>query len=556
MDNPMILYRGTLKSCNYHCSYCPFARRPMGKRELEQDQVLWEQFVRTHAPARAVMVVPYGEALIHPWYWKGLGMLSAQPQTDAVGAQTNLSFPIESSLALYQQAGGDLAKLRLWATFHPEMITAEAFAVACKKLLEAGVTLCTGAVGVPGNLEQIRRLRQALPTEIYLWINRMDGMDRSYTQEEVDAFLDIDPYFLRELVPLPAEPARCRGRLFVEGNRRVRLCNISQAVTGLEFSGKSETFSAKSPMLPRRHPSLPAQASLCHRKFCSCYLAYGGRDDFMNRILFGPYPLFRIPRRPRAVFLDIMGTLIPERTKEPVASSSAENAAARMQEPFPEKLSMSMAQTLEPSPERSPLAAAQTPSGRSPEIPAFTLAGLEALRREQIPVFFATTLPYGDAMARCRHIRHLFSGGIFSGGAQIRLEQGDHKEEIFHYLPETLLEHMAELEDARSRFRYRILLYQNAGKLYKITLLRPGQLPWKEQEVRELAGLLALDTCPSVRYFTEDCCFQIVSGKASKEQGVRTLCRWLGISPEETAAAGDGAEDVSMMAVTGERSSI
>lgn len=559
MDNPMILYRGTLKSCNYHCSYCPFARRPMGKRELEQDRLQWEQFVqmllenadsyfKTSIPARAVMVVPYGEALIHPWYWKGLGMLSAHPRTDAVGAQTNLSFPIESSLALYQQAGGDLAKLRLWATFHPEMITAEAFASACKKLLAAGVTLCAGAVGKPGNLEQIRRLRQALPKEIYLWINRMDGLDRAYTQEEVDAFWDIDPYFLRELVPVRAEPARCRGRLFVEGNRRVRLCNISRAVAGLDFSGGSVTPASPAtvPMTPKRLPSLFTQISLCHRKFCSCYLAYGGRDDFMNRILFGPYPLFRIPRHPRAVFLDIMGTLIPKKTVEYDAGPSEDKTTVQTQEPLPEKLPMSIARTQESLLEKLPLAA-QTPSRQSSGIPAFTLAGLEALRREQIPVFFATTLPYGDAMARCRGIRHLFSGGIFSGGAQIRLEQGDHTEEIFHYLPETLLEHMAELEDARSRFRYRILLYRNAGKLYKITLLRPGQLPWKEREVRELAKLLSLDTCPSVRYFTEDCCFQIVSRKASKELGVRTLCRWLGISPEETAAAGDGAEDTGML---------
>ena len=38
MDKPMILYRGTLKSCNYRCSYCPFAKHPIGNRELQQDK--------------------------------------------------------------------------------------------------------------------------------------------------------------------------------------------------------------------------------------------------------------------------------------------------------------------------------------------------------------------------------------------------------------------------------------------------------------------------------------------------------------------------------------
>ncbi len=573
MDKPMILYRGTLKSCNYHCSYCPFAKRPMGKRELEQDKTRWETFIGTylaatdshyrmdaashesettefaahtaaplqaaactpevsHVPGHALMVVPYGEALIHSWYWKGLGQLSALPHIDAAGAQTNLSFSIRPSLDIYEQAGGDLAKLRLWATFHPEMITAEAFAGACRELLMAGVSLCAGAVGAPENLAQIRTLRQALPAEIYLWINRMDGMNREYTREEINAFLDIDPYFLRELVPVPAEPARCQKRLFVEGNGQARLCNISQIVAGQTWetallSGHSshcqDTF-------PPDH-SFP-ENRLCRKKFCSCYLAYGGRDDFMNQILFGPYPLFRIPRRPKAVFLDIMGTLLPNRkkTNDPTGIATA--------------------QTQKHLPEEPPGAAVRIPSGQSPpEIPALTLAGLKALKREQIPVFFATTLPYEDAMTRCRAVRHLFSGGVFSGGAHLRLEQGDNAKEYFWYLPETFLEHMAELEIMKKRFRYRILLYQgnSCDWLYKITLLRPRQLPWKEQEASELAELLSINKDSSVRYFIEDCCLQIVSSKATKQQGVRILCQWLGISPEETAAAGDSEEDAGMI---------
>ncbi len=32
----------------------------------------------------------------------------------------------------------------------------------------------------------------------------------------------------------------------------------------------------------------------------------------MNQVLFGPYPVLRIPRKAKAVFLDIEGTLLPK----------------------------------------------------------------------------------------------------------------------------------------------------------------------------------------------------------------------------------------------------
>ncbi len=527
MDKPMILYRGTLKSCNYRCSYCPFAKHPIGNRELQQDKARWLQFVKDFpdlaqacfpVPARALMVVPYGEALIHPWYWEGLGALSALPWMDAVGAQTNLSFSPETSLAIFRQAGGYVEKLRLWATFHPEMITAEAFAASCRTLLAAGVPLCAGAVGDPRNLEKIRLLRQELPKETYLWINRMDGLDRDYTQTERDEFLDIDPYFGRELISVPSEPARCGHRLFVEGNGQVRLCNISQAVGGRVWKPGSESDGLR---LDR----------LCRRKRCSCYLAYGGRDDFMNRILFGPYPLFRIPRRPKAVFLDIQGTLFPQST----GVYPAKCGGVRLGE--------YNFQT--PSDAASPAQAAEDFS----TVPPMIRAGLEALHREGIPLFFATTLPYGCAMARCRGIRHLFSGGIFSAGAYIRLEQGTEVKERVYHLDGTYPE---QLEPLKKPFRFRILPDRIGSRICKITLLRPRHLPWSLPEAEELAHALALPRDEAVRFFAEDCCLQIVPSGASKEQGVRTLCQWLGISPQEAAAAGDSGEDDGMMAVTGE----
>lgn len=501
MERKMALYRGSLKSCNYHCSYCPFSKRRTSEKELVKDQGQWEHFVETFLQKAetvgicALMVVPYGEALLHSWYWEGLGRLSASPAIDAVGAQTNLSFSVEPSFSHYEEAGGQLRKLKLWATFHPEMTTVEAFAEKCRRISEKGVALCAGAVGVPKNLELIRRLRGELPEKIYLWINQMDGLGRKYTEDEKKEFLKIDPYFERELLPVTGDVSRCGGRLFVEGDGKVRACNISAAAEkswdALMPEAKKELFVPK-----------------CSRKLCSCYLAYGGRDDFMNQVLFGPYPLFRIPRRPRAVFLDVEGTLILKKQEDM------------------------------PSPKVS----------GTENIEDTVRAGLHALVREHALLFFATTLPYEDAMRRCRSVRHLFSGGVFSGGAHMLLEQDGKGREQFHFLDEACLE---GLEQWKEMFRYRILVCRKEGRLYKITLLRSLHMPWGIEEAEKLAKLLPAFQDGTVRYFIEDRCFQIVSAGATKAEGVRTLCRWLDIPLKETIAAGDSKEDAEMLRLCG-----
>ena len=161
------------------------------------------------------MVVPYGEALIHDWYWQGLGRLTAGTSLDCAGAQTNLSFSVSRSVDLYREAGGQTGKLSLWATFHPEMTDVETFADQCLRVRREGIRICAGAVGVPENLESIRRLRQLLPRDMYLWINKMDGMERSYTVSERQEFEKIDPYFSRELAAVEADESRCRNRFFV-----------------------------------------------------------------------------------------------------------------------------------------------------------------------------------------------------------------------------------------------------------------------------------------------------------------------------------------------------
>ena len=105
MTGKTIVYRGSLKSCNYHCSYCPFSKHRISAAELKKDRAQWFSFIQSfkgHAKSqniRALLVTPYGEAMIHPWYWEGLALASACQNTDAIGAPTNLSFPLTPSLS-------------------------------------------------------------------------------------------------------------------------------------------------------------------------------------------------------------------------------------------------------------------------------------------------------------------------------------------------------------------------------------------------------------------------------------------------------------------------
>lgn len=480
--HPMLLYRGSLKSCNYHCSYCPFSKHPIAKRELEKDKSDWLRFCQSLA-ARAetlglfgVMVVPYGEAMIHPWYWKGLGILSRLPQTEAIGIQTNLSFSLDDFLTEFLQSGGIPEKLRLWATFHPEMISPEVFAQACQNVRNKGILLSAGAVGVPENLPLLTRLRSLLPPSVCLWINKMDGLKRPYTQAEEQQFTAIDPLFSRELSRVPADKSRCRHRLFIEGSGIMRTCNLTAPLPGNWYQ---EPFAIPSPE--------------CRRKTCSCYLAYAGRDDFANHLLFGRYPLFRIPRRYRAVFLDIDGTILPQ--------------------------------------------------GET-QIPSLTAATFQAFYHAEIPLFFATNLPFLQARRKCREIWPLFSGGIFAGGAHLRFDQ----EEQIYPLEPALIHY---LNQQRSRFHFRFFAYRQKTILCKITLSRPQHCPWTLREIQALSAAIPPDLLGRIRIIHEENRLQFIDAKAGKAKGIRTICTKLNIPLWQTAAVGNIPEDREMLSICG-----
>lgn len=311
-EKVQIYYRGSIKSCNYSCSYCPFSKKKMTREQRKKDIDELFRFA-AHLEAKkvkncAVQIVPYGEVLIYAYYWEAMARLSRQEGIEAVGCQTNLSFSMDDTkdkLWYYKSFRGDVAKLRLWCTFHPSMTTLETFLSQCRKLSEYNVSYCVGAVGDPDNIGLLQELRASLPKEVYLWINRMDGLKRAYTKEEKEAFQKIDAYFPLELKRKKADINKCRKSLFVEADGRVSFCNIGRnsILPGNTDGTKSSETGEKERALDNFYDMdldflrLEDDFYTCKRKECSCYLSYCNRNDLEELLPFQPYPAFRIPAK-------------------------------------------------------------------------------------------------------------------------------------------------------------------------------------------------------------------------------------------------------------------
>lgn len=279
-----IYYRGSLNFCNYSCSYCPFSKKKYSEGNLQRDRSGWFRFVEEIMRQEfggAIQVVPYGEALVHEYYWQGLAELSRCDDIKAVGAQSNFSFSVEKMLCVFEQYGGRREKLRLWGTFHPEMTATEEFLSQCRALQKERIQFCVGSVGVPENIDVLRSLRKDLDAGIYMWVNKMEGLGRRYREEEIQAFMMLDRYFELELRCFEADAAACRESLLVEGDGTIRPCALCHQKLGNLYQSGLEQIQEKK----------------CTKHSCDCFLSYGGRSDIPELTLFQPFPAFRIPDR-------------------------------------------------------------------------------------------------------------------------------------------------------------------------------------------------------------------------------------------------------------------
>lgn len=275
-----LLYRGPLSSCDYDCPYCPFAKRRDSTAQLRADRAALDRFTGWAREQRedrlSVLFTPWGEGLVRSWYRRALVDLSHQSHIRRVAIQTNLSCRTD------WLADADRDTVALWCTYHPGQTPYERFLAKTYELSALGVRFSVGVVGVPDHLEHARRLREALPDHVYLWVNAAEG--HSYTDEEAGRWTALDPLFPFSRHPHRSAGLPCRtgeSVLSVDGEGTVRRCHFVRTELGNLYDG-----SYRAALGPRA----------CPLKVCDCHIGYVHLETLPLYDVFAGGILERVPR--------------------------------------------------------------------------------------------------------------------------------------------------------------------------------------------------------------------------------------------------------------------
>ncbi|MGW1225709.1 STM4011 family radical SAM protein [Streptomyces sp. NPDC001478] len=280
-----ILYRGPLASCDYDCPYCPFAKRHDSRERLLADRAALERFTAWVAEQDgdriSVLFTPWGEGLVRSWYRRAMTELAGLPQVRRVAIQTNLS---GRTRWLAEAGAAGREKIALWCTYHPGQTPYERFLGRCEELRALGVRYSVGVVGLDEHLAEARRLRAALPEEVYLWINAAEGV--SYTDEEAGRWTEIDPLFPYSRHPHRSAGLPCRtgeSVISVDGDGTVRRCHFVRAELGNLYDG-----SYRAALRPRA----------CPQAVCDCHIGYVHLETLPLYDVFAGGVLERVPAVP------------------------------------------------------------------------------------------------------------------------------------------------------------------------------------------------------------------------------------------------------------------
>jgi len=267
-----LLYRGDLSSCNYDCSYCPFAKRIDSEVLTAQDRESLTRFVNWCARSTfglRILFTPWGEALVRKHYREAFVRLSHLEHVLELGIQTNLS-RAPSWLATARSAN-----INLWCTYHPSQTTRARFLRRIEQLLRMGIGFSVGMVALREDFTEIQGMRRILddlaPTAenpIYLWLNAYDGRSADYyCPQDIAMLVSIDPHFAFNVQPFSSLGADCRAghsAISVNAQGEVRPCHFVQRSLGNLYDGSFEH-------------SLSRHA--CPKRQCECYIGYALRRD-------------------------------------------------------------------------------------------------------------------------------------------------------------------------------------------------------------------------------------------------------------------------------------
>jgi MoaA/NifB/PqqE/SkfB family radical SAM enzyme len=277
----LMLYRGPLSSCNYDCSYCPFAKHHETARELAIDRAALERFVdwvATRPDDRlGLFFTPWGEALVRRWYQQAFARLTHLPQVWRVAVQTNLSCRLDWINAC------DASKLGLWCTYHPTQIARDDFLAQCARLTAMNVRHSVGVVGVREHFDDIADLRAALPPTTYLWINAFKEVADYYDEQELESLLQIDPLFATNAQQHASEGRACQAgqtAVTIDGHGDIRRCHFLRDVIGNVYQPGWEAALQERP---------------CTRATCGCHIGYVHLEHLRQHEVYGAGILERIP---------------------------------------------------------------------------------------------------------------------------------------------------------------------------------------------------------------------------------------------------------------------
>ena len=280
-----ILYRGPLSSCNYGCSYCPFAKTKNTAAELRVDAAGLERFLewveaRPDRPV-GVLFTPWGEALIHRAYQNAMLRLGGLAHVRRAVIQTNLSGP----LGWLERANREC--VALWCTYHPGETTLPKFAAKVQRLHSLGVRHSVGIVGMREHLTPLERLREALPAETPLWVNAYKREEDYYTDSELAFLTAIDSTFPvnNQSHPSLGRPCRAGHTSFtVDGDGTARRCHFIPTPLGNIHDPEFDTRLASSP-------------PPCPNGVCGCHIGYVHLPHLGQDKVYGGNILERIPLR-------------------------------------------------------------------------------------------------------------------------------------------------------------------------------------------------------------------------------------------------------------------
>ena len=223
-----ILYRGPLSSCNYACTYCPFAKTQSNRAELEDDAKKLSRFVdwvaTRHDKNIGVLFTPWGEGLIRRHYRQAMIRLSRMDHVRRVAIQTNLSIKSFEWLEAC-----DKTSLALWTTYHSTETCLDVFLQRCHSLDSMKVRYSVGVVGLKEHFDDIEAMRQRLSDSVYLWINAYKREPDYYSEQDVRRLEAIDPLFRYNIRRHPSKGASCRAGatvFSVNGEGDIQRCHF------------------------------------------------------------------------------------------------------------------------------------------------------------------------------------------------------------------------------------------------------------------------------------------------------------------------------------------